>query len=1002
MPRLLRYAAAALVLALVGALAVPAFYGDAIGERALAAARAQLRTDLAAGGVSLSLLREFPYASVALEDVRLGGFPENQLLVAGSVSGRVSYYDLLFADGWVVNTVTVRDATLEVVRPADGRPGNWAILRPDTTGAATAGVGFAIERILLEGVDVRYRDGVNAADVDVRVEAGELRGDFSADAYVLRGELEGRSRHVGIGASRYLPDCAVAVDLELDVDPSAGTYVFGPTTVTTEGMPVRIAGSIGAVAGSTAYRLRLATEQGELGALLRSLPADWLSPGVRAMRSRGAFALEGTVEGLSDARRSPAVAFAGELRGGSLYLPALDRTVGELAFALEYDNGEAHSLADSRLALRGVRGELDGQPFNGSVRLRNLLDPHYDLAVNGTLPLAWLDALWPEAELTGRLELRDVALRGRHRELTDPRYADRLVLDGGLRLHRAGLRYAGEDFAVDAPALALDGGALELAGLTVRGLGDELRLDLTLDHLVPFVLGGPDAVLDVRGELAAEHVALDRWVGLFAEGHRPGELTPKGEPADPARRAGGSGAALTADAPLVMGFAGRLTLRADAVDYADVRVRRFEGTCSLDGVDLELTGEGFAMEGHWAIDGGIALTQRPRLYAKLACSEVNITELFEQTGDVGQDVVQARHLAGQMTARTYVEAAWDRDWTLDYDGLHVWANVGLTDGELADFEMLQALSAYVRSEELAHIRFTDVENWVEVTGKRVYLPAMFIQSTATNFTVAGEHSFAHDIDYGVRVNGAQVLLTKLFGKRPGLDYLPDRRSGWVRTGFKIDGSLVDDAYEVRMAGPEVRRQFRSSQRRKDAIRRKLTPLFGAESLIDDYDAEGERRTDRPATRSRAVASAGPVAQPRERLPAERSREFGAPEPADAPDRIDADTYLDWEEEGPWDEDPEPASRPESASDPESASRPERVAAELPASGRARGAAFPSRAAEPADRVPAERQPDRRGVLARRGLLDGLFAPSGEQRRAPAADADDDGFLEGFDEPGGGG
>ena len=861
---------AAVLTGLVGvALVVPVLCEDAVGERALAAARQQLRTELQAGDVSLSLLRDFPYVSVAIEDVSLGGFPAGELLTADRVSARMSYADLLFGEAWTFSRVTVEDGEFDVARTAE-RIGNWLILpeRADTS-AAPRDVRFALREIVLDNVLVRYDDAATQTLTEVQVDAAALAGDFAASAYTLTGELEGWSYFLDLGERRYVEDFPLSAKLALDIDPRRSAYAFGATTITLDGMPVDVEGDITAEREAVVYDLRLATDEGRLGPLLRALPREWVTPSIRSLESVGAFHLEGSVVGAYDARHAPRVDFEGGLSHGSLQLPALGREARDVSFALTYTNhqdGREPGMRASRLRLNSVNARLDGQPLRGDFAWENFADPYYDTRVSGELPLAWFDEVWAGGTLAGDLLLDGVRVRGRERHLLDARYASKVRTEGRLGLRGVVATYHGEPLGLGAEGLRIEGPNVVIDGGTVSGLDNELHAELTLGNVVPYMLGDDSQVLSFRGEIGCDEIDLDRWVGLFgsAEEHADAAATEN----------------LT-DVPLAEGLEADLQLTAGRVRYNDVRASRFSGSCNLAGSELQLRGEGYAMEGHWEVDGTMQLRTRPTLAAKLSCSEVNITELFEQTDDVGQSVVESRHLDGQMTARTFVEAAWDERAELLTDRLHVWANVGLTDGGLRDFEMLQALSRYVRSEDLRDIRFTDVENWIEVTDDRVYLPAMFIQSTATNFTVAGEHSFAHDIDYAVRVNGAQVLLTKLLGKRPGMEFLPDRRGGWVKTGFKIDGQLAGDRYDVRMAGQEVRRDLRHSVRRKAQIRRKLTALFGAESLIDDYDDDGLRRGDRPATRSSVTLDDALATDP------DRGEEPAL--------EIDPDSYIDWDE-----------------------------------------------------------------------------------------------------------
>jgi len=830
MKHLLKWLGGIAVGLILLALLVPLFFEKEIGKQALVALRGQLDTELTVSKVSLSLWREFPYASVDLKDVTLEGKGEGVLLKADRLAGRISYWDLFFADDWIVNTIKFDGGELFVFRGTD-KIGNWSVLKSRDEAASTGEFSFALSHILLSEVTVRYEDQPANSKGSFYVQDGELSGAFGNEAYTLTGEFSGQSYFLNIGELSYLEAMDISADLELDIDPQANTYLFGPTTITMDDMPLDLSGSIGFVKSSTAYNLNLKTEEGKLGSLLRVLPKAWVTKSIREMDTKGRFALDGTIIGLLDAYKSPAIDFTGELQDGSLYVPSLDRKATDVSFNLSYSNGKAHSMADSKLQLVNVIAHLDGQPLNGRFVWTNFSDPKYDVEASGTLPLAWLDELWEGGNFEGTLTARKFRMRGRQRHLVDSRYARNITTGGQFELDRASLTYNDSDVGFGASSIVLKGMDLNVTGGRLSGFGDKLNTTLTIDNLIPYLLGDDSQTVSFNGEITTKKIDLAAWVEMFGSGGE--ELSAKGS------------ADLSTNATVADGLGAKLKLEADRVHYNEVRVKNFKGNCALKASELSLSGEGFAMEGHWAVDGNMQLRQAPSLSAKLACSEVNITELFEKTGNVGQQVVEARHINGQMTTRAFLEASWDKNANLVMDDLHVWANVGLTDGELKEFEMLQAMSKFVRRDELSHIRFIDVENWVEIENSIVYLPAMFIQSTASNFTVAGSHSFEQEIDYSIRLNAAQVVLNKLFGKRPGTQFLPDKRKGGIQVGVKIDGTLVNENYDVRTANGEVRRDFTFSQARKAAIRRKLIALFGPESLIDDYDDDGYRTKNRP-------------------------------------------------------------------------------------------------------------------------------------------------------------
>ena len=871
-----------------------------IGAEAVEAIRPLLATDLEVGGAYISIWRDFPYLRVGLQDVRLRGSDGGEFLQAEAVTSRLSWGDLIFGDDWVFNTVRLHNATVRIHRDQQ-RVGNWLVIKPSgKTGASQHDIAFHLSRIQLDNVRLIYVDEATNAEADMRIADGTLSGRFGSQQYTLTGSLNAQSKHLSLDNLKYLHDLPVAADFSLEIDLPSSAYRFGKSTITVDGMPVDVSGTFAFVGGGTLYDLELHTSQGQLGPLLRALPSAWVTPAVRSLNTKGDFALDGKIKGLYDERHNPAVGFGGSLKRGTLYLPTLGKQATDVSFRLSYtnDNGQP-GMKNSQLVLSNLVAQLDGQPLSGNFAWTDFVDPFYDIDVSGTIPLDWFDELWEGGDFRGEVTVRNLNVHGRQRHLISATSSREVTTRGSFQLDGAAVIYHGDVFAVDALSVELRGSNLEIRKGYIEGHGDRLATDLVIDNLVPYLVGDPREVLGFRGSISASSMDLQAWVSSVTKGQA-------------ATQAAG-GAAAAGDQPLVPGIAAEVRLSAGRLTYGAVVADRVTGTCRLDQSRLRLDGEAFAMEGHWAVDGHIDLKTKMRLAAKLACSEVNITELFEQTENVGQEVLKARNIEGQLTTRAFVEAAWRADGSFDDDQLHVWANVGVTDGELRDFEMLQSMRAYVRKKELEHVQFIDTENWIEVVGDKVYLPAMFIQSSASNFTVAGEHSFAHDINYSVLVNGGQTIMLKLIGKKPGADFVPDRRNGWWKMGISVQGSLVGDAYDAKLQTAQVRRHFRHSQLRKAAIRQKLIALFGPESLIDDYDDEGARLRHIPLELATPEAASAPVAEQQTSSPPTTSLVV-APSGKTPPERrfvigsagtqvkarpavvVDRETYLDFDDE----------------------------------------------------------------------------------------------------------
>merc|ERR1712098_807706 len=129
-------------------------------------------------------------------------------------------------------------------------------------------------------------------------------------------------------------------------------------------------------------------------------------------------------------------------------------------------------------------------------------------------------------------------------------------------------------------------------------------------------------------------------------------------------------------------------------------------------------------------------------------------------------------------AKILIEAFWDEKGIFLDDKLKVLAGIGIAEGELKNFELLENFSTLVNIKDLKNVKFTNMQNFLEVRKRRLHIPAVFIQSNALNLTISGEHSFDQEIQYNIKVNAGQVVVNKFKRHDPSLSPKKARRKGW--------------------------------------------------------------------------------------------------------------------------------------------------------------------------------------------------------------------------------
>src|SRR5690606_27430116 len=124
-----------------------------------------------------------------------------------------------------------------------------------------------------------------------------------------------------------------------------------------------------------------------------------------------------------------------------------------------------------------------------------------------------------------------------------------------------------------------------------------------------------------------------------------------------------------------------------------------------------------------------------------------------------------------------VETHWTANLKTKLPLLKAQGNILVENGELINFQPMLALSRFIDVKDLQHLRFSTIENKIEIKNQMVYIPGMDIQSNALNLTLSGTHQFNNIIDYRIR-----MLLSDLL-------YRNSKRLGDERFG-----EIEDDGY----------------------------------------------------------------------------------------------------------------------------------------------------------------------------------------------------------------
>lgn len=800
-------------------LSLALFFDSQITRRVLAELSKNLKTELRVGDASLSLFSGFPNASVNLSDVLLKDAFGGNLLAAREVSFR---FDLtsLFGDRIDIKTVRINGGGIRV-RINNRGQANYEIFKTPAQKqpqpASGSDLRIALDNAELQNLLISYQNLKTKQTAELNLRSAGFGGNFSAQKFDLATQADFTVSRLQMDDSRYLLGEKVYYDALIAVDLSQDLYDL-------QRMELNIGGNTFAVDGIavnkpdyTDLNLKLLSREGDISVLFDLLPEPYHSY-FNDFQSSGSYTCSGFIKGRAGKTQTPTVGMEVALRDGQVSSEKLQSPLRNVSFRAIYSAAPGGA---GILEIAGFQGEFGGQPLSLGLKITNLDDPEVDFQCHGTLPMAAAYGLFDDPAVTdgdGLVHLNNLTVRGKYADITSMSRIANVSAGGELQFEDAKIVYNKVPLTFKTGLLRLEDNLFTLDSFLLQAGRSDFGLAGSARNLLPVLfadsLNTTNALLEFSAKLNAKNLDVSQLIDMFSVPETGDQPT-----MDSLRTAGNTGRQQLTDR-----LKGTFEANIGNWQYGKIDGHNFSGRLEFDHNELAIKGDANAMMGVLHLDGMAYFALSPTLKMRITARDIDLQTCMEQCENFGQEVITAENLHGTLSGRIVLYAFWDERNEFLMDKLKAYADVSAANGELVDLKMLEDFSTFIHLEDLRRVKFTQLQNYLEIANERLYLPAMFIQSNAVNLTLSGTHSFENDIDYKIKVNAGQTLLGRIKRHDPDLDPLPAEK-GWFNVYYTIVGNL--DKYDMKRGKKAVKAEFERSEARKKVIARAIEEEFKA-------------------------------------------------------------------------------------------------------------------------------------------------------------------------------
>ena len=736
--------AALLVLLLV----LPVAFKGKIKEIVIREGNKMFNAQFDFGSVNISLLRNFPKATVSVSDFCLWGvdeFAQDTLASVDKVSLTVNLGSLFSDNGFDVSRVWVNGADIKAVVLEDGRP-NWDIMKPsedpgtpEEPSEESSAFRIRLQKLTIDKTHLVYDDRqskIYAAVNDLGITAS---GDLGADRTVLKIQAAIEALTVRYGDIAYLSNAVVNAQMNIDADLENKVFTFNDNSIALNAIHASVEGMFGMPEeNSYDMDIRLNTEKVGFKELLSMVPAIYAKE-FASLQASGDVALTAWAKGKMTGDILPAFEVALDVTGGQFRYPALPKSVDQIRVTASAKNpgGDADLTV---VNVQPLQFTMAGNPFSIAMNLTHpVSDPAFAVTAKGKIDLGMVKDVYPleNLELNG-IFTADLDLKGRlsyiERELYDQFQAAGTLHVVDMRVKMVDM----PDVTVNRSLFTFTPKYLQLSETTV-GIGrSDLTADCRLENYLAFVLKGET----IKGSLNVTSGLLDlnEWMG-------EGETT---EETLAAPAAEGESSIAAFEVPKNIDFDMNIAL--SKVYFDNLQLDNVKGKVAIGGGKLDMSNLSLhTLQGSVVANGYYSTAEdpkRPELNASFKMDKLSFSETFEKFVTIQKLAPIFEGLHGNFSGLADIRTRMDSLMNVEYTTLNGSGYLRTDDVNISGIKALDAVADAVSRPELKNIQVRDLDLQFTISDSRVSTQPFDIRlGSDMNFNLSGSTGIDRTIDY---------------------------------------------------------------------------------------------------------------------------------------------------------------------------------------------------------------------------------------------------------------
>lgn len=692
--------------------------------------------------LNISLLRNFPSASVSLEDFWLKGtgpFENDTLIQAGELTAAVNLFSLFGDGGYDISRIIVKDTRVHAIVLEDGRP-NWDVMKPspdaETPEDETAQETFRIklQKLSVDNLSVVYDDRQGGVFADLSRLEADCSGDFGSDRTVVDLKMETPSLTCRTGGIPLLNKVSLEADMDVDADLAGGKFTLRENMLRLNAIQLNLDGWLAQTKQGMDMDLRLNTNEVGFKELLSLIPAIYAKD-FQDLKTDGKVTLNAFARGSMEGNtKVPQFEVNLDVKDAMFRYPSLPAGVEKINISALVRNAGG-PLDATEISVAPFDFVLAGNPFSLNATVKTpVSDPDFHLTARGKLDLGKVKEVYPldDMQLNGLVQA-DLELGGRL-SMVEKEQFEQMQAKGSLRLNQ--MKLVLKDMPpvdIQQSVFTFSPRYLQLSETTVNIGKNDLTLDSRFENYLGYALKG--STLKGTLNVSSNHLNLNDFMSVdttAAVAEVPADTAAMGVIRVPEN----------IDFQMQAAFRELLFDKMTLTDGKGTLLVR-NGTVDMRNLSFNTMGGSVTMNGAYAAPQ----KKQPELNAAFDMRNISFAQAYQDLGLVQQLAPIFAGLKGNFSGNLQIDTPLDATMSPVMSAVQGKGALSTKDLSLSGVKFIDQVADIVKKPSLKEIKVKDLNIDFEIKDGRVTTKPFDLKLGDYNMNLSGSTGLDQTIDY---------------------------------------------------------------------------------------------------------------------------------------------------------------------------------------------------------------------------------------------------------------